>query len=59
VSYELTWDIVNAPLFDQDFMTGPGANAGDGYTDQQITRLVLNPTRSESYLLSVVSCSWY
>ena len=37
VSYELTWDIVNSPLFEQDFIDRARARMQvDGYTDQQI-----------------------
>ena len=37
-SYELTWNIVNAPLFDQDFIDRARTRMReDGYTDQQVT----------------------
>ncbi|MPZ34472.1 MAG: hypothetical protein GEV13_26385 [Rhodospirillales bacterium] len=36
-SYELLWNIVNAPLFDQDFIDRARARMRvDGYTGQQI-----------------------
>jgi hypothetical protein len=36
-SYELAWDIVHAPLFDQDFIDRARARMkADGYTDRQI-----------------------
>ena len=50
-SHELTGDIVNTPLFDEDFTDRAAARLGeDGYTSQQIAeaRLFARPAAGKS-----------